>query len=191
MKSHPWKWVKRFLLSLVILLILGVLGLSMYVKPSEPIGWAAPVHVSIRERIEQMIDQRSFEIKITEDEINGYASEWMLTEGFKRPEIKRWNLQGLWIAAENEFLHMRVVAKPWLGLEVEVNLDVKQEYDASTGLIKLIPIKLYVKDIELPLHWFNLKTIEVKPTDYMTDWIKVKSIDFGEHYWMVRLGLSL
>lgn len=191
MKRHPWVWAKRFLLALVVLIILGSIGLAIYVKPEASIGWAPPVHVSLRERVEAMIDQRAFEIKLTEDEINGYASEWMLTEGFQKPEIKRWNLQGLQIESQDEVLHLRVAAKPWLGLDVGVNLDMKQEFEASSGIIKLIPMKLYVKDIELSLGWFDLKTIEVNPADYMSEWVKVKSVQFGDHYWNIRLGLRL
>ncbi|WP_028544514.1 hypothetical protein [Paenibacillus taiwanensis] len=190
MKSFM-KWLKRIFFGIVILIVIIAAALYFYIKPNEHLGWAPPVQVTLTERIDQMIRQHAPEIAISEAELNGYAAEWVRKELHTSPILTKWKPYGMHIELQQDQLLVKAEIEPWQGIRASVQIPMDLSWNVSEQIIQAVPTGVYVKDLQIPQGWIEVKPIQIQAGAWLHEFVKVKQMHFEEGKWRIRLGLKL
>ncbi|MGZ9583910.1 hypothetical protein [Paenibacillus marinisediminis] len=186
------RWIRAVIVIVVLILIL-VVGLCVYVRPSEPIGFAEPIQVPLHDRIEEIIERHAIEFTISEAEMNGYASEKVRSLLATNAKVSRWNITGMHIELEPNQVLTRLQVEPGWGISAEINVDASLTWDAAAQQIKVVPTAFRLKDIPLPVQWLPIPggvlTIPLRPV--LPDWVYVTDLQMQDEKWIVRLGLRV
>ncbi|MCY9769257.1 hypothetical protein M5X06_20930 [Paenibacillus alvei] len=186
-----WKWLRRGLLTVIILFILLAGAAYFYIQPSTAIGWPPQVEVSLADRLEQMVHNRSLTIQISEEEINGWGSQHMQETEPYRSLKEKWNITGMKTRLANREMEATIQMEPISHVQAEVKIKYELEWSDSGQSIRAVPVDACVKNISLPLSWFSLKPMEFSLSSQLPEWVKVKEVKFLEDGWKLRFGLKL
>lgn len=177
-----------------IIIITGV-GLYFYIQPKEPIAPVDPVEVSLRERIEEMIQNRALRFTVTETEMNGYASEEIrkLQSSKFGAEEEKYRITGIKLSLEPDLVHVQAQVEVAFGIKAEVFIDLNLRWDEVNQQIHMLPISFRVKNISLPVEWLPIPeqalTISLQP--YLPRWVYVKEVSLQDEGLLVQLGLNI
>ncbi|MCE5171945.1 hypothetical protein LQV63_21935 [Paenibacillus profundus] len=185
------KWLLRVLAFLLILFIIIVIAAYFYIRPGEPIGWPPKVEVTLMERLEQMVHNRSLRLQLKEDEINALGAEFMETTEPYRTYKQQWNITGMRMRLDNDAMNIDVQAEAFAGVQAGVRVSYKLEWNESTQTIRAIPEGTHVKALTVPQSWLKLKPLEFPLASQLPAWVKIKHVEFTADGWWLTLGLKL
>lgn len=186
-----------WLLSIIvtIIIITGV-GLYFYIQPEEPIALVDPVEVPLRERIEEMIQNRALRFTVTETEMNGYASEEirkLQASQFGAEAEGKYRITGIKLSLEPDLVHVQAQTEAAFGIKAEVFIDLNLRWDEVNQQIHMLPTSFRVKNISLPVEWLPIPeqalTISLQP--YLPRWVYVKELTLQDEGLLVQLGLNI
>lgn len=186
-----WKWLRRGLLAVIVLFILLAGAAYFYIQPTTVLGWPPQVDVSLSERLEQIVHNRSLTIQFSEEEINGLVSKHMQETEPYRSLKEKWNISGLKTELANNELEATIQLEPISYVQAELKITFQLEWDDSSQSVRVVPTDARVKDISIPLSWLSLQTKEFSLSSELPHLVKVKEVKFLEDGWKFRFGLKL
>jgi len=186
-----WKWLRRGLLTVIVLFILLAGAAYFYIQPTTVLGWPPQVDVSLSERLEQIVHNRSLTIQFSEEEINGLVSKHMQETEPYRSLKEKWNISGMKTELANNELEATIQLEPISYVQAELKITFQLEWDDSSQSVRVVPTDARVKDISIPLSWLSLQTKEFSLSSELPHLVKVKEVKFLEDGWKFRFGLKL
>jgi hypothetical protein len=186
-----WKWLRRGLLTVIVLFILLAGAAYFYIQPTTVLGWPPQVDVSLSERLEQIVHNRSLTIQFSEEEINGLVSKHMQETEPYRSLKEKWNISGMKTELANNELEATIQLEPISYVQAELKITFQLEWDDSSQSVRVVPTDARVKDISIPLSWLSLQTKEFSLSSELPHLVKVKEVKFLKDGWKFRFGLKL
>lgn len=186
-----WKWLGRTIAFLILFVIIASVAFLFYIRPADKIGWPDQVEVSILDKLEQMVKNRSFSLQLNEDEINALAVQGIQKMGSSRFYVELWHVDGMRIHLQPGGMEVQVQMEPFPGIRVEANILYDMEWNPMRQSVRAVPQSVRMKGWEIPESWLNLEPMEFSIAAELPDWVKVKKFDLHADGWVMKLGLYL
>ncbi|NOU96271.1 hypothetical protein GC093_24055 [Paenibacillus sp. LMG 31456] len=179
----------RGLIVFVLLIALLVGGLYWYVQPQTALDLTY-TDLSVRNKLTEMLASRKLEVELSEPEVNDLLKKALVTRNSNsasnRGEIEitgaRFTLHGNELIADVSLLYK----KQWrIGAVLQFAVSWQEPY------VTAVHTGTRIRQMNLPLEWFQLKPIQVPLNDYMPKVAGIKSITFLEHSLKLSLALKL
>jgi hypothetical protein len=178
----------KLLRGIALIIVLTALlagGLVWYVQPQQTLDLAY-TDLSVKNKLADMLATRKLEVELSESEVNNLLKKAIATQALSHRELEitgaQFALQGNQLIADVNLLYQ----KQWkVGAVLQFNISWQEPY------VTAVHTGTHLRDIDLPLDWFQLKPIQVPLGDYMPKLTGIKGITFLEHGLKLSVGLKL
>ncbi len=168
----------------LVLLIVGLAsGLIWSIRPSEPLDLAYE-RISISSKIRDMVLRRSFELRLTEADLNNIMKKELAERadsiGYARIDGARFEQQGRVVTA-----HVQATGKA--GIRAEASLDFELKWSPPNLIVEHIGTK--TGPWAVPIGWFKLDPIRV-PIDEQLPIVSISTVKFESNEIIIAFQLK-
>lgn len=178
--------MKNFVFALLFLIVLVLIAAGTaiwYVQPTKPLDLAY-TRVSISDKIIDMVQRRSFEVHLTEADLNNLVKMSLAA----RPQLPNdIRITGAQAAQDGDLMKVDINAIWRDSLPFTATLTYRMNYAEPNLLLHLESTRM--KRYLLPSDWFKSPDITVNLYDNMPKLVGVKSIQFQPDGLLISLKL--
>ncbi|AWB45992.1 hypothetical protein DCC85_18665 [Paenibacillus sp. CAA11] len=178
------KWLRVLAVLLLVLLLLAG-GLIWYLRPDKSLNLNY-TDIAWKSKLETMIKQRQAVMTLSEEEVNNLAKkEIALHKSDTRLPV---DIKGADFKISGNELTADVIAG-WGPIVTEGVALYEMDYKA--GMLELRPLSVNIKGLDLSPDTLGLETIQVDPSKYLPNIVKVSSMEFPGSGLKLHFSLDL
>lgn len=170
---------------LIVVLILAVVGVVWYVKPTQELTLDFKPFV-IQDKIKEVVQSRKMEVRLTEQEINDLLKQQL--QNYKQlPHDLRLTGANFDLQGQQLVMDANVIWKDQIPTTLTLTFDVNWQ----NGSIVIQHTGTKLKQWDISKSWLSLQPITIPIADHLPQVIAVKDVIFEEDEIVFKLKLAL